>query len=154
MKSKKSWVGKEHPCLQVLLRGKGCWTLGEKNPLLHQGLKPASVSHLALQSDTLPTELFTPLCGCTCKYLRNCAKLTAGVINYLWSVLLTNMCWYWGAASSGPCGAGTLNTIITGLHTKSRRQILCITLLLVNWDHNLMLLSQAAKLKTELLLAN
>ena len=32
----------------------------EKNPLLHLGLKPASVSHLAFQLDTLPSELCPP----------------------------------------------------------------------------------------------
>ena len=32
----------------------------EKNPLLHWGLKPASVSHLAFQLDTLPRELCPP----------------------------------------------------------------------------------------------
>ena len=32
----------------------------EKNPLLHWGLKPASVSHLAFQLDTLPSELCPP----------------------------------------------------------------------------------------------
>ena len=32
----------------------------EKNPLLHWGLKPASVSHLSFQLDTLPSELCPP----------------------------------------------------------------------------------------------
>ena len=34
---------------------------GEKNPLLHQGLEPASLFGLAFQSDTLPAKLFLPL---------------------------------------------------------------------------------------------
>ena len=33
----------------------------EKNPLLHQGLEPASLFGLAFQSDTLPAKLFLPL---------------------------------------------------------------------------------------------
>ena len=34
---------------------------GEKNPLPHGGLEPASVLRLACQSDALPTDLFPPL---------------------------------------------------------------------------------------------
>ena len=34
--------------------------LWEKNPLPHRGLEPASVLHLAFQSDNLPTEISPP----------------------------------------------------------------------------------------------
>lgn len=34
---------------------------------------------------------------------------------YLWLRTPKNLFWYWGAASSGPWGAGMLRTIVTGL---------------------------------------
>ena len=41
----------------------GSW-LWEKSPLLHVGLEPASVLHLAFRLDGLPTELSHPSCIC------------------------------------------------------------------------------------------
>ena len=44
----------------------------EKNALLHQGLKPASLLRLAFQPDVLPTEL--SLQYCLCKKYEVCTK--------------------------------------------------------------------------------
>ena len=45
----------------------------------------------------------------------NCVFSIAYVIQHLCEVTFGKRCWYCGAASSGPCGAGMLNTMATGL---------------------------------------